>query len=185
MLTVLEFTYTRLCLSFQLYFLFQLFTASCFLRQGFEVDEGGGGACAQMPRHCGWGGFITQTGNSTHLLPSHLSPRREAECDNQCSPAAQGPGPQNHRRIMNATPSWQLALLWRRGGRTSLARTLAVYDETSSINQTIKVRAVKHLWNLWQEPQLIYNHYQRRAVSKLMCLELNCRKMEEIFTFQM
>lgn len=45
---------------------------------------------------------------------------------------------ENRRRIMNATPSWQLALLWERGGRTSLARIFAVCDGTSSINQTIK-----------------------------------------------
>lgn len=35
-----------------------------------------------------------------------------------------------------------------RGRRTSLAQLLTVCDETSSINQVIKGRAVKHLWNL-------------------------------------
>lgn len=65
-----------------------------------------------------WGGFITQTegwegGGSTHLQPSHLSLPREAECDKQCFPAASAQGLQNHRRITNATPLWQLALLWK------------------------------------------------------------------------
>ncbi len=53
-----------------------------------------------------------------------------------------------------------------RGGRTSLARTLTAYDETSSINQTIKERAVKHLQNPGREPRLIYDHFQKRAGSK-------------------
>lgn len=52
-----------------------------------------------------------------------------------------------------------------------LAQTLAVYDKTSSINQTIKERAAKHVWNLWREPRLIYGRYQKRGPfpSKLFC----------------
>lgn len=57
------------------------------LRGFYNTDwgMGGGGEC------------------STHLEPSHLSLPREAECDNQCFPAASAQGLQNHRRIMNAT----------------------------------------------------------------------------------
>lgn len=51
--TVLQYTFTRLSLSSGLYFLFQLFTVSRFLRQGFEVDEGGETPCAQLPSRCG------------------------------------------------------------------------------------------------------------------------------------
>lgn len=57
--------------------------------------------------------YHADKGDSTQLLPFYLSPRQKSDFDNQRSPAAQGPGLQNHRRIMNATPSWQLALLWK------------------------------------------------------------------------
>lgn len=56
-----------------------------------------------------------------------------------------------------------------RGGRTSLARTLAAYDETSSINQTIRERAEKHLWNPGRKPLLIYDHFPSKCVQSLNC----------------
>lgn len=69
-----------------------------------------------------------------------------------------------------------------RGGRTLVLRA---YDGASSINQTIRERAEKHLWNLWWEPQLIYCHYWKRSVSKWMCLEVNCGDSRRNTTFQM
>lgn len=44
---------TQLFLSFLFYFPSGLFTASRFLKQSFEVDEGGRATCTQMPRLCG------------------------------------------------------------------------------------------------------------------------------------
>ncbi|KAG7230048.1 hypothetical protein INR49_009768 [Caranx melampygus] len=72
----------------------------------------------------------------------------EAECDNRCSPAAKGPDPQKPQADNECHTIVTTCTFMENGGRTSLAQTLAVYDETSSINQKIKERAVKHLWNL-------------------------------------
>lgn len=83
------------------------------------------------------------------MLPSCSGTRpTKPQADNEC-----------HTIVITCT-------FMEREERTSLARTLAVYDETSSINQTIKERAVRHLWNPWWEPWPIYEHYQKRAVSK-------------------
>lgn len=62
-----------------------------------------------------------------------------------------------------------------RGGRTLV---LTAYDGTSSINQTIKARADKHLWNLWREPPLIYGHYWKRFVFKWTCLEVTKEEIQ-------
>lgn len=37
-------------------------------------------------------------------------------------------------------------------------------DETSTVNQTIKERAERHVRNGSQKPRLIYSHDQKRAV---------------------
>lgn len=58
-------------------------------------------------------GCTAQMGDSAVSHPSYPSLWWESRCDNWCSPAALGPCLQNHRQIMNATPSWQLALLWK------------------------------------------------------------------------
>lgn len=90
----------------------------------------------------------------------------EAECDNRCSPAAQGPAPQKPQADNECHTVVTTCTFMENGRRTSLAQTLAVYDEASSINQKIKERAVKHLWNLWREPRLFCGHGQKRLVSK-------------------
>lgn len=176
-----EFTHTWLYLSSELYFLFQLFTATCFLRQGFEVDEGGEAPCAQMSQTLWFAGTLShRRGDGTHLLPFHLSLRQEADYDKQLCSAAQGPGLQKPRADNECHTIVTACTFMERRRRTFLAHTLTVYDGTSSINQTIKEWVVKHLWNLWREPWLIYDHYWKRAVSKWMYLELNCGKSEEI-----
>lgn len=100
-------------------------------------------------------------GDSTHLLPCNLSQRQEVQRDKQCSPAAQEarrakPQADNECHTVVTTCTFM-----ERGGRTSWVWTLAQYNETSSINQTIKVRPVEHLKN---EPQLIYHQHQKRTV---------------------
>lgn len=94
-------------------------------------------------------------------------------------PSCSGAGPAKPQADNECHTIVTTCTFMERGGRTSLARTLTAYDETSSINQTIKGRAKRHLWNPGREPRLIYDRYQKRAVSKLMCLELNCGKTDE------
>ena len=115
----------------------------------------------------GYGGALShRQEDSTHLLPSHLSPRRGGRMWQPMLPSCSGAWPAKPQADNECHTDVTTCTFMERGGRTSLARTLAAYDETSSINQTIKGRAGKHLWNPWREPRLIYDHYQKRAVSK-------------------
>lgn len=129
-----------------------------------------------MPKRCGFKGALShRREGGAHLLPSHLSPPfsvttnvpqlligarpAKPQADNEC-----------HTVMTTCT-------FMERGRRTSLARTLAAYDETSTINQTIKERAARHPRNPGTGSLgLIYDRYQKRAVSKQMCLELICGK---------
>lgn len=78
-------------------------------RWGVPVPRCPDGAVKGALSHC-------RQEDSTHPQPPHLSPRPEGRMWQPMLPSCcgwGGAGPQNHRRIMNATPSWQLALLWR------------------------------------------------------------------------
>lgn len=114
------------------------------LRGLYHTDEGGQHSSPALPSFTVSGGWMWQP-----MLPSCSGARpAKPQVDNEC-----------HAIVTTCT-------FMERGGRTSLARTLAAHDETSSINQTIKERAARHLWNPRREPRLNYGHYQKRAVSK-------------------
>lgn len=120
-------------------FYFSLWQRAVCRERLFEVDEGRRNIVyPDAPDAVVTEDFIiTQTGRRLLASPAlHLSLR----CNVTTGPPQplQERGLQNRRRIMNATPSWQLALLWERPGRTLLAQTLAANARTSSINQTIK-----------------------------------------------
>lgn len=173
LLTVLIFTYTELYLLLQLYILFRPFTSGCFFRAGFEVDAGGEASCAQMPRRRGYKGTLSHRwADGTHLLPHHLFTAAGGWCDNHCSPAARGPGPQKPQAGNECHTIVTTCTFMERGGRTSLAQMLAVCEETSSMNQTIKERAGKHLWNLWWELADLW------PLLKKGCFQVNVSEVE-------
>lgn len=93
-----------------------------------------------------------------------------------CSPCCSGARPAKPQADNECHTIVTTCTFMERGGRTSLARTLAAFDETSSINQTIKEKAVKHLWNLGREPLLIYYQKIKKGCFQVKCLELNCGK---------
>lgn len=120
-------------------FYFSLWQRAVCRERLFEVDEGRRNIVhPDAPDAVVTEDFtITQTGRRLLASPAlHLSLRRNVTTGPP--QPLQERGRQNRRRIMNATASWQLALLWEGPGRTLLARTLAANASTSSINQTIK-----------------------------------------------
>lgn len=109
---------------------------------------------------------MTQTGGGTALIscPSIFHCSREAECDNQCSPAAQAQGlqkPQAHNECHTIVTT---CTFMERGRKDVSGEDALTCDETSTVNQTIKERAERHVRNGSQKPRLIYSHDQKRAV---------------------
>lgn len=174
-----EFTRTRLYSSFQLYFLFQLLTASCFAETRLWSGRGRWGVVCPDAQTLWLRGLYHTDRRTSPGLPSFTAAGRWMwqpmllSCSG-ARPAKPQADKECHAIVTTCT-------FMERGGRTSLAWTLTAYDETSSINQTIKGRAGKHLWNLWREPLRIYDQYQKRSGSKYMCLEHNCERKRDHF----
>lgn len=151
---------------------------SRFLRQDFEDNEVGERLVSPDTQTLRLRGPYRTDRGGQHSSPALLS---FTAANNQCSPAALGARPCKNPQADNEYHTVVTTCTFmERGGRTVLTWRVTEYDGASSINQTIKERAAKHLCNLWWQHWVIYEHYWKRAVFKFNVFSAksqeDCRK---------